>query len=305
MSWQPATDPHLNETGGAAVPLVILPHLHDLGDGFSVRRVLPAMARRTVGPVVFLDHFGPTSFAPGTGLDVRPHPHIGLATVTYLLEGEVMHRDSLGSVQLISAGAVNWMTAGRGIAHSERTPADLRASGSRIHGIQLWIGLPKANEEAEPGFVHYPADALPEIVGDGHRLRLLIGSLLGHQSPVTSFSELIYADIDLPAGGRITVPDEHPERAVYIVDGVVECGGNRHEAGRMLVLAPDRAIEVTASAPARFILLGGTPLDGPRHLWWNFVSSSQERIATAKADWKAGRFASVIGETEFIPLPEG
>jgi len=283
---------------------VIVPRTRDLGDGFEVRRVLPSEERRTVGPFVFFDQMGPTVLRAGTGLDVRPHPHIGLATVTYLLDGEILHRDSLGTVQPIRPGEVNWMTAGRGIVHSERTPPELRTTGTRLFGIQTWIGLPKDRVEVEPSFVHHAESALPMLEGDGKHVRVIAGEFQGARSPLAVFSETLYADAALAAGARLEVPPDYRERAIYIVEGRIAIAGDLFEAGRMLVFSPGDAILVDAIAQARCLLLGGEPLDGPRHLWWNFVSSSVERIDQAKADWREGRFPRVPDETEFIPLPE-
>jgi len=283
---------------------ILVPRLRDLGDGFNVRRVLPAMERRTVGPFVFFDQMGPTTLRPGTGLDVRPHPHIGLATVTYLFAGEIMHRDSLGNAQPIRPGEVNWMTAGRGIVHSERTPAALRAGGSAISGIQTWIGLPQDKEEVAPGFAHHPAEALPLIEGGGVKLRLIAGELYGARAPVAVFSRMFYADAALDPGAQLELPAGHDERAIYVVEGEVEIEGERQASGRLLVFGKTGAVAARSAGSARLLLLGGESLDGPRHLWWNFVASTRERIERAKADWKEGRFAAVPGETEFIPLPE-
>ena len=283
---------------------VIVPRTRDLGDGFEVRRVLPSEERRTVGPFVFFDQMGPTVLRAGTGLDFRPHPHIGLATVTYLLDGEILHRDSLGTVQPIRPGEVNWMTAGRGIVHSERTPPELRTTGTRLFGIQTWIGLPNDREEVEPSFVHHAESALPMLEGDGKHVRVIAGEFQGARSPLAVFSETLYADAALAAGARLEVPPDYRERAIYIVEGRIAIAGDPFEAGRMLVFSPGDAILVDAIAQARCLLLGGEPLDGPRHLWWNFVSSSVERIDQAKADWREGRFPRVPDETDFIPLPE-
>ena len=303
MSWQPGQEPRAGAGGSGAVEMVIVPRVRDIG-GFEVRRVLPAGDRRAVGPFVFFDQMGPAAFKPGAGLDVRPHPHIGLATITYLFEGEIQHRDSLGSSQVIKPGEVNWMTAGRGIAHSERTPEALRIGPSRIFGIQTWVALPKEHEEAEPSFAHLPAAEVPVVERDGVQMRLLVGSLCGKRSPIATLSELFYADARLRGGARLSIPAEHLERGLYIVEGVVELGGRSFGVSQLLVLRRGAPITIAAPQGARLLLLGGAPLDGMRHIWWNFVSSSQTRIERAKADWKAGRFAAVPGETEFIPLPE-
>ena len=284
---------------------LITPHSRDLGDGFEVRRALPSSERRMVGPFVFFDQMGPVVLRGGKGLAVRPHPHIGLATVTYLFDGEILHRDSLGNVQPIRPGAVNWMTAGRGIVHSERTPPELRAGGdSRLFGIQTWVALPKDCEETEPDFTHHGPGSLPVIEGEGKRLRLIAGSLYGARAPVEVFSEMFYADAALSDQARLELPAEHEERAVYVAQGRVKTEDDFFDAGRLLVLRPGSAVVLEALGAARLMLLGGEPMDGPRHVWWNFVSSKAERIEQAKADWKAGRFPPVPGETEFIPLPE-
>jgi redox-sensitive bicupin YhaK (pirin superfamily) len=283
---------------------VIVPRVRDLGDGFMVRRALPAMERRSVGPFVFFDQMGPVALEPGKGLDVRPHPHIGLATVTYLFEGEILHRDSLGTVQPIRPGDVNWMTAGRGIAHSERTPPELRAAGSRISGIQLWVGLPSGDEEMAPGFVHVGAAELPVMQEERMRLRVILGDWEGERSPVQTRSPMLYADAQLDAGARLALPAEYAERAAYVVQGAVEHDGKVFAAGELLVFRALADADVTAKAHARVLFLGGEPLDGPRFLWWNFVSSRKERLARAAEDWRAQRFAAVPGEIEFIPLPD-
>ena len=282
---------------------LIVPRTHDIG-GFEVRRALPSAQRRMVGPFIFWDQMGPGELAPGQGLDVRPHPHIGLATVTYLFDGEILHRDSVGSVQAIRPGAVNWMTAGRGIAHSERSGDETRRTGQRVFGIQSWMALPKAHEEADPAFIHHPAEALPVVEGEGKRVRVVAGQAYGVRSPLATYTETLYVDAVLDPGARLPVPAEHPERAVYVAEGTVVVNGDRFEAGQLLVLRPGDAITIEAETAARVLLLGGEPMDGPRHIWWNFVSSSKDRIEAAKADWKAGRFTAVPGETEFIPLPE-
>ena len=300
------------EPRGAAANLleaVIVPRTRDLGDDFKVRRALPSAQRRMVGPFIFFDQMGPHVFRSGTGLDVRPHPHICLATVTYLFDGEILHRDSLGTVQPIQPGAVNWMTAGSGIVHSERTGPEARARGGPLFGIQSWVALPRNREETAPAFVHHDADALPLVEGEGKRVRLIAGSLYGARSPVETLSDMFYADVLLERAARLSLGAEHKERAVYLVEGAIELVGCREifTAGQLLVLRPGEEIVLTAqkTAPARLMLLGGEPMDGPRHIWWNFVHSRKERIEQAKAEWKAGRFATVPGDAEeFIPLPE-
>jgi len=282
---------------------MIVARTGDIG-GFEVRRALPSVKRRMVGPFVFLDQMGPAEFLIGHGLDVRPHPHIGLATVTYLFEGEIMHRDSLGTVQPIRPGAVNWMTAGSGIAHSERTAPELRAQGFNLFGIQAWVALPSSAEETAPTFVHYPAKGLPIIQGEGKTVRVIAGSLYGESSPVETPTATFYADAALEAGARIPLPADHEERAVYVAQGKIDIAGDSFEMGQLLVFRPGDEITITALTPARVMLLGGEPMDGPRHIWWNFVSSSLDRIEQAKADWKAGRFGAVPDDNEFIPLPE-
>jgi redox-sensitive bicupin YhaK (pirin superfamily) len=286
-----------------AVDTIIVARTSDIG-GFEVRRALPSARRRMVGPFIFLDQMGPAMLRAGQGLDVRPHPHIGLSTVTYLFDGEILHRDSLGRVQPIRPGELNWMTAGRGIVHSERTAPDLRTADHAVFGAQAWVALPSRHEETEPAFAHHGADRLPVVEGEGKRVRLIAGALYGMQSPAVTASELFYADARLDAGTRLEVPADHEERAAYVVEGTVEVAGDAFEAGRLLVLHPGDQVVVVARTPARLLLLGGEPMDGPRHIWWNFVSSSKERIEQAKADWRAGRFPAVPGETEFIPLPE-
>jgi redox-sensitive bicupin YhaK (pirin superfamily) len=286
-----------------AIDKVIVPRTRDLGGGFEVRRVLPAAERRMVGPFVFFDQMGPVTLAAGRGLDVRPHPHIGLATVTYLFKGEIEHRDSLGTVQRIRPGEVNWMTAGRGIAHSERTPQELRQAPADNFGIQVWVGLPREDEEMAPGFFHAAATELPQIRERTFTAKIVVGHFLGERSPVPVRSPMFYADVQLAARGRFTLPPEHEERAAYIVEGAVEVDARSFDAGQMLAFESKKEIVLSAAAAARVLLLGGAPI-GPRRLWWNFVASDFARIEQAAADWKAGRFAAVPGETEFIPLPE-
>ena len=280
-------------------------HEKDLGGGFLVRRLLPDVRQRSVGPFIFFDHFGPAEELPGVNHDVRPHPHIGLATVTYLFEGAMMHRDSLGTTQLIEPGAINWMTAGRGIVHSERRPDHLRATRFVNHGLQLWTALPLQHEEAQPAFSHTPADAIPESSVDDARVRVLVGEAFGVKSPVPSLSPAIYLDLRLPAGGRVVLPSSlATELALYPVEGDVQVDGQLLPQRRMAALQPGVASIVTAPAGARVVLVGGEPLDAPRHMWWNFVSSRKERILDASADWEAMRMGTVPGDDqEFIPLP--
>ncbi|HEY2011480.1 MAG TPA: pirin family protein [Rhizomicrobium sp.] len=279
---------------------------HDLGDGFFVTRLLPQIARRSIGPFVFFDYFGPVDFTPGKGVDVRPHPHIGLATVTYLFDGAQMHRDTLGSVQEIQPGDVNWMTAGRGIAHSERTGAALRAKGHRLHGIQTWVGLPEADEEAPPAFQHFARAQLPEREDKGVTLRLIAGEAFGQTSPVKVFSPIFYADARFEPGGALHYTNDHEERAFFVVEGEVQTGETQiHGPGAMLMLDKNEEVTLYADQPARVMLFGGAPLDGTRHIWWNFVSSSKDRIERAKEEWKNGKFGLIPGDDkEFIPLPE-
>ncbi len=286
------------------IETVIVPRAHDVG-GFEVHRALPAAEKQMVGPFIFFDQMGPGEFLTGRGLDVRPHPHIGLATVTYLFEGSIYHRDSLGTQLPILPGDVNWMTAGRGIAHSERTDTALRGQVNRLFGIQSWAALPKTMEETAPAFAHHDAAALPVLEDGGVRLRLIAGDGWGLRSPVETFWPLFYADASLAPGAVLPMPDQHEERGVYVVQGAVAVAGVRFEAGRMLLFRASDSITVTAGPEgARLLLLGGAVMDGPRHIFWNFVASSRERIEQAKADWKAKRFGTVAGdETEFIPLP--
>lgn len=297
-----------NGVAGPALPegieQVILPRTNDIG-GFQVRRALPAQTRQMVGPFIFFDQMGPGEFLTGKGLDVRPHPHIGLSTVTYLFEGSIQHRDSLGSDQPIVPGDVNWMTAGRGIAHSERTDLALRGQSNRLFGIQSWVALPRTQEEAAPAFVHHAADALPVIEDGGARLRLIAGTGWGLHAPVAAASDLFYADALLAPGAPLPLPDQHEERGAYVVEGEIEVAGDRFAAGRMLVFRAGDSLALRAGPQgARLLLLGGAVMDGPRYLFWNFVSSSPDRIEQAKADWRAGRFGKVAGdEQEFIPLP--
>jgi redox-sensitive bicupin YhaK (pirin superfamily) len=286
-----------------ALDLVIVPRARDLG-AFEVRRALPHGKRQMVGPFIFFDQMGPVQFIAGQGMDVRPHPHIGLATVTYLFDGRVMHRDSEGNALEIVPGAMNLMTAGRGIAHSERTPGAARNGGMDMFGIQSWIALPQAQEEVAPTFQHFTADSLPVIEDGGVWARVIAGKAFGRAASVGMLSDWFYAEVRLAAGASAPLDADHEERAVYVAEGEVEIAGDRFEAPRLLIFRPGDRITVTATRPARLMFLGGAALEGPRYIWWNFVSSRKERIEEAKEEWKTGRFKPVPGETEFIPLPE-
>jgi hypothetical protein len=283
------------------IELAIEPRERDLG-GFSVRRVLPAGERQMVGPFIFFDEMGPAAFPPGQGMDVRPHPHIGLATLTYLFDGEIRHRDSLGYDQMIQAGAVNLMTAGRGIVHSERAGPD-RASTSHMHGIQSWLALPSELEETAPEFAHYPAEALPALAIERADVRVILGSAYGATSPVKTYSPTVYLDVRLPAGAELTLPVEYSELAAYVVTGRVRIDGREHPRGIMLVAHRGRAMHTAAVEASRLVVVGGEPV-GPRHLWWNFVASSKARIEQAKEEWRRGGFERIAGDDEFIPLPD-
>ncbi|MGQ0507264.1 MAG: pirin family protein [Myxococcaceae bacterium] len=286
------------------IETLIVPRTRDLGDGFTVRRALPAAQRQMVGPFIFFDQMGPTVFGNGRGLDVRPHPHIGLATVTYLFSGAILHRDSVGSVQRIEPGAVNWMTAGRGIVHSERSPSAERSGEKPLSGIQIWVALPKKHEEVEPSFHHFAASSLPEQDKGGVKLRLIAGALFGLRSPVPTLSEMFYADVVLQEGAVLEFPAQHDERAAYVTEGTVEVGEATLGAGNMPIFPRTGEVLIRARAPSRLLVFGGEPMDGPRHIVWNFVSSSGKRIADAKEQWKAQQFPPVPEETEFIPLPD-
>jgi len=295
-------DPDCAHRESALIDLVIAGRPTDLGS-LRVSRVLPSRLRRSVGPFVFWDHMGPATFAPGEGIDVRPHPHIALATMTYLLEGAILHRDSVGTEQRIGPGDVNWMLAGKGIVHSERTPEELRQSGYRLHGIQTWIALPDGQEEVEPAFEHHPLATLPRLSRPGADLIVIAGTAYGTHAPTGVLSPTLFVHARLTAGVTLEVDDTHEERAVYVVRGSLLCDGQRYEAGTMLVLQPKAAVVIEGATDTDVMLLGGAPL-GPRHMWWNFVSSSRERIEQAKADWQARRFPVVPGDDrEFIPLP--
>jgi redox-sensitive bicupin YhaK (pirin superfamily) len=284
-----------------AVELVISGGKKDLG-GFSVRRILPAPARRAVGPFIFFDEMGPAEFPPGEGIDVRPHPHIGLATVTYLFDGEILHRDSLGYVQPIQPGAVNLMTAGRGIVHSERTSPERKAAGQKLHGIQTWMALPEADQEMEPAFVHHPGGSLPSWEAEGVTVTLIIGELQGKVSPVEVRAETLYLDLIMTPGSRFTLDDTVAERGIYVVSGSLALGGCSLTAGSMAVLRPG-TVDLEAAEGTRLMVVGGEAM-GPRTLWWNLVSTDPARVRAAAEEWKAGGFASVPGDDEFIPLPD-
>jgi redox-sensitive bicupin YhaK (pirin superfamily) len=305
MSWSPCPDPTLGDADSVdAIETVIVPRAVDLGE-MTVRRALPSTARQMVGPFIFFDQMGPAEFLTDQGIDVRPHPHINLATVTYLLEGEILHRDSLGTEQAIRPGAVNWMRAGRGIVHSERTAPELKRTGQRLFGLQTWMALPAAAEETDPAFIHHGEPDLPTIEDGALTLRLIAGALHGVRSPLATASETLYADIALAAGGTYRVEATHDERALYILTGPISVDGKTHEPGTLLILAPRAEAVITAERDARLMLFGGEPMEGPRYIWWNFVSSRPERIQQAKEEWRRGRFDTVPGdEAEFIPLPE-
>jgi redox-sensitive bicupin YhaK (pirin superfamily) len=303
VSVEPSEEPSCIEPGGS-IELVITARPRDLG-GFSVGRVLPAVQRRLVGPFIFFDHMTRHELAPGHGMDVRPHPHIGLATVTYLFDGEIVHRDSLGSRQAIVAGDVNWMSAGRGIVHSERTGDERRRTGGVVHGIQSWVALPAADEEMVPSFEHHPRETLPLVERPGARLRILAGHAYGARAPVGVRSPTLYVHAELDGGADLPLTDEHDERAAYVVEGEIGCEGRSYGPGSMLVFRKGARIGLRAPGAARVMLLGGAALEGPRHIFWNFVASSKDRIERAKQEWKLGAFPRVPGDdVEFIPLPE-
>lgn len=299
MSYHTAIEPICTNTHGS-IELVIEPGARDLG-GFTVRRVLPARERRMVGPFIFFDHMGPAEFPPGEGIQVRPHPHIGLATVTYLFEGEIVHRDSLGYTQPIQPGAVNIMTAGRGIVHSERAGDDLNTT-SRLHGIQSWMALPTDQEECDPDFVHYPAKELPEIDLNGVAVKVIIGEAFGHSSPVTVRAPMLYLECRMPAGSGITLPKDTDELAAYVVEGNVRADSQSLTGGLLAVARAGQAVRLEATIDSHVMIIGGAHMSS-RHIWWNFVATSKERIEQAKRDWRENRFEGIAGETEFIPLP--
>ena len=304
MSPLPDHDPVPGDARScAAIEQVIVPRARDLG-GFEVRRALPAQGRQMVGPFIFFDQMGPVEFLTGKGIDVRPHPHIGLATVTYLFQGEMWHRDSLGTSVVIKPGELNLMTAGRGIVHSERETDIAKAHAREMFGIQAWMALPKEQEETNPAFVHYGLADLPRLEGEGKRVRLIMGEAFGRRSPVEYPHPALYAEVVLAAGSVLPLDPDYDERAVYVASGEIDIAGETFEAGRLLVFRPGDRISILATAQSRLMVLGGEPMDGPRHIWWNFVSSSRDRIAAAKADWQAKKFPLVPGdEIEFIPAP--
>lgn len=305
MSWQPCDDPKPGDARSCdAIETVIVPRAHDLG-GFEVRRALPSVGQKMVGPFIFFDQMGPAEFLIGGGIDVRPHPHIGLATVTYLFEGEVLHRDSLGSDLSIKPGELNLMSAGKGIVHSERTSEAAKALGPKLFGIQSWVALPETHEEDAPAFVHYPADQLPLINDHGVSVRVIAGELMGVKAPTQTAWPTLYADAVMAAGSSMPLDAIYEERALYTVSGTVTIAGDDFGPGQLLVFKAGDAITIRAGTDARFMILGGATMDSKRYIWWNFVSSSRERIEQAKADWKEGRFDTVPGdEAEYIPLPE-
>ena len=304
MSWSPCPDPVPGDRASAdAIETLIVPRAVDLGE-MEVRRALPSTKRQMVGPFIFFDQMGPAEFLTDQGIDVRPHPHINLATVTYLFEGQILHRDSLGTEKAIEPGAVNWMRAGRGIVHSERTSSERKRTGQRLFGIQTWMALPEAEEESDPAFVHHGSDELPTVDTDGIRARLIAGDALGVRSPLQTPSETLYADVNLEAGAQMPIEATYEERALYTIAGTIEVAGDAFGPGQLLVLRPGDPIVVRAAVDARFMLFGGAPMGGPRYIWWNFVSSRPERIEQAKEEWSQGRFDTVPGDVEeFIPLP--
>jgi redox-sensitive bicupin YhaK (pirin superfamily) len=305
MSLPHIPDPLPGDAAAAdAIETVIVPRARDIGS-FEVRRALPSAQRQMVGPFIFFDQFGPVLMKAGQGMDVRPHPHIGLSTVTWVYDGVIQHKDSLGFDQPIRPGELNWMTAGKGIVHSERTPPMERSAGQKVYGIQSWVALPKRHEETLPSFAHVDRAALPILDDGGRRLHLIAGEMFRARSPVTTHSDLFYADVTLAPGSRIPLPTEHVERAIYVSEGIVTIAGQSHDAGRLLVFRSGDALTIGTETGARFMMLGGEPMDGPRYIWWNFVSSSKDKIEAAKEDWKRAKFAIVPGDDkEFIPLPE-
>lgn len=310
MSWNPAIEPQCPEAGDLdSIETIIVPRARDLGD-FEVRRALPSPKRQMVGPFIFFDQMGPAEFLTNEGIDVRPHPHIGLSTVTYLFKGEFQHRDSLGTDQMIYPGEVNWMTAGNGVTHSERTSQATRKGPSDLFGIQTWVALPEDKEEIDAAFEHISATSLPKIEGEGKEVNLILGNAWGERNPVETYSEMFYADAILEKDAMIPIPDNHEDRGIYVVSGSVTIAGDEFDEGKMAVFRPGDAVTVRAGERgARIMLLGGETLNGPRYIWWNFVASSQDKIEAAKeawgkGDWEDGRFQLPPGDTgEFIPLP--
>ncbi len=311
MSWNPAIEPSCPESGSLdSIETQIVPRARDIG-GFEVKRALPSAKRQMVGPFIFFDQMGPAEFITGQGIDVRPHPHIGLATVTYLFDGEFQHRDSLGTNQMIYPGEVNWMIAGNGITHSERTSEETRTGANRLFGIQTWVALPDNHEETAAAFEHHGQDALPFLEGDGKKVRLIIGDAWGERAPTRTFTDMFYADAALAAGALLPLPDNHEDRGVYVLEGSIEIAGDRFDPGQMMVFRPGDAITLKAGPHgARLMVLGGATLGGPRYIWWNFVASSREKIEAAKqawadGDWEHGRFQLPPDDAdEFIPLPD-
>jgi redox-sensitive bicupin YhaK (pirin superfamily) len=305
MSWSPCPDPVLGDRHSTdAIETLIIPRTVDLGE-MEVRRALPSIKRQMVGPFIFFDQMGPAEFLTDQGIDVRPHPHINLATVTYLFAGQILHRDSLGTEKTIEPGAVNWMQAGRGIVHSERTSRERKRTGQRLFGIQTWMALPEEQEESDPAFVHHGADELPMVDSDGITARLIAGEAFGARSPLQTASATLYADVHLALGAQLPIEPSYEERALYTIAGEINVAGSAFGPGQLLVLRPGDQIVVKATADARFMLFGGAPMGGPRYIWWNFVSSRPERIEQAKEEWARGRFDTIPGDAEeFIPLPE-
>ena len=311
MSWNPEIEPGCpDEVGIDAIETLIIPRARDLG-GFEVRRALPAPKRQMVGPFIFFDQAGPAELLTGQGIDVRPHPHIGLGTVTYLYRGDFHHRDSTGADQIIRPGALNWMVAGRGVSHSERTTATARTGPNSLFGIQTWLALPEKNEDMAPTFNHYGEEMLPVIEDQGVSVRLILGNAYGKTAPATMFSETFYADVTLGPSARLPMPDNHEDRGIYIVEGSISIAGQEFEAPQMMVFRPGDRITVAAGQKgARLMILGGATLSGPRYIWWNFVASSKERIEQAKAEWQAQKWGEglfdlpINDRDEHIPLPE-
>jgi len=310
MSWNPTLEPNCPDAGDMdSIETLIVPRSRDLG-GFEVRRALPAPKRQMVGPFIFFDQMGPAEFLTGQGIDVRPHPHIGIGTVTYLFEGEFQHRDSLGTNQMIYPGEVNWMTAGNGVTHSERTSKDTRTGKSNLFGIQTWVALPEEKEEMPAEFEHHNKEALPFIEGDGKSVRLILGDIYDEKAPVTTHSGIFYADVLLEANSKMPLPDNHEDRGIYVLEGSISVAGQIYEKGQMMIFKPGDNITITAGeAGSRMMMLGGDTLNGPRYIWWNFVASSRDKIEAAKeswaaGDWKTGQFTLPPDDnSEFIPLP--